>query len=621
MQFKIEMHRLQAEYTQGRLADAEQRARRICLRWPRNGEAANALGGILGRLGRNEEALPHLRRAAALDPSNAMSHNNLGNVLFRLEQFDLAEAEFARAISLDPKFKEPLLNLARICLATGRPDAAEQSLQRALRLDPLNAEAWSLLGFVLGPLGRVSQAEAAHRRALELRPGMAKSLAGLGVTLAIQGRLEEAHRSILACVHAEPENTAGLSALLMLGTYGAGSAAESRAHALRFGAVASMRASAPYSTWCAPAPGKLRIGLVSGDLREHPVGYFLEAAIAAIDPARFELYAYAANPVGDVVTARLKRHFVQWRPIHALDDGTAAAAIHADAIHILIDLSGHSEHNRLPLFAWRPAPLQISWLGYWSTTGLREIDYVLADPIQVPEGAEDEFVERVWRLPRTRFCFTAPSDPIEVSALPAAAGTGVTFGCFNSLQKLNAGVIDLWARILCEVPDSRLILKARFLDESGPRTRLLREFLARKVDGARIALEGASPRSEYLRAYHRVDMALDPFPFSGGTTSAEALWMGVPVLSLSGDSMVARQGAGVLAAAGLPDWIARDADDYLELARERASRLAELEVLRRELRPRVLQSALFDAPGFARDFEAALEAMWSLTGAARTGSV
>jgi len=273
---------------------------------------------------------------------------------------------------------------------------------------------------------------------------------------------------------------------------------------------------------------------------------------------------------------------------------------------VLIDLSGHTAYNRLPLFAWKPAPIQVSWLGYFASTGVNEIDYLIADPWTLPESEGVYFTEKILRLPETRLCFSVPNVDVSVSPLPALSNGRITFACFNNLVKINDAVVGVWARILNALPDSRLFLKTKQLKDFFVRQNVIARFAAHGVGADRLILEGPVLRAEYFRAYHRADITLDPFPYTGGTTSAESLWMGVPVLTLAGASFLSRQGVGLLMNAGLPEWIAADADDYVVRALSHAGEVSSLAMLRGQLRQQVLASPLFDAKRFARHFEDAL---------------
>jgi predicted O-linked N-acetylglucosamine transferase (SPINDLY family) len=284
--------------------------------------------------------------------------------------------------------------------------------------------------------------------------------------------------------------------------------------------------------------------------------------------------------------------------------------IHADGVHVLLDVSGHTAHNRLPVFAWKPAPVQVSWLGYFATTGVAEMDYFLADKVGVPEAQQEQFTETVLYLPDTRLCFTAREVDLPVAPLPALANGMVTFGCFQTLAKLGDGVLEAWGEILAALPDATLRIQCKQLGEPAQVEQLLQRLWKYGIAPARVATHGASNRETYLAAYAEVDVILDTFPYPGGTTTCEALWMGVPTLTLAGDSLLARQGASLLTAAGLEEWVATSKEEYVAKSIALASDQSKLVALRAVLRQQVLASPLFDAPRFARNFEDALWGMW-----------
>ncbi|HEX8957679.1 MAG TPA: peptide-binding protein, partial [Burkholderiaceae bacterium] len=393
--------------------------------------------------------------------------------------------------------------------------------------------------------------------------------------------------------------------------------ADAAAHTQRaafYGAIVTRRATPfPHGTAHKDPARQLRIGFVSGDLKAHPVGYFIDNVLQALaDRHSDELHlsVYSNTPSVDGVTERIKRHCASWLDVSPLTDAHVAQRIHSDGIDILIDLSGHTAHNRLPVFAWKPAPIQASWLGYFATTGVQEIDYLIADPWSVPESDESDFTETIWRLPETRLCFTPPDAAVAPGTLPALRNGHITFACFNNLGKMGPEVVALWAAILHATPGSRLFLKAKQLGQAAIDERVRSQFAAHGIAPGRLRIEGASPRLQYLAAYNEADIALDPFPYTGGTTTAEALWMGVPVLTLQGRRMIARQGASLLHNAGLGDWIAESRDAYLQQAATRAADLPALSQLRTGLRPQVLASPVFNAPRFAGHFTAAMRGMW-----------
>lgn len=350
----------------------------------------------------------------------------------------------------------------------------------------------------------------------------------------------------------------------------------------------------------------LRIGYVSADLCQHTVGLFVKDVLKAHDPNRVQVFAYSAGQVKDWVTDEI-RTACTFRDVSTFDDVALAAQIRADGIDVLVDLSGHTGGSRLTAFAHRPAPVMVSWLGYFATTGLPNMDAVLLDEWHAPEGAEAQFVEPILRLPSGRFCYQpVPWAPAEVSA-PAFARNGfITFGCFNNTAKFNAGVFDAWAQVLQSVPDARLILKWRTFNDDAFRQQVTDAFVARGIAAERIELRGPSFHADLLNEYADIDIALDPFPFTGGLTSCEALWMGVPVVTWPQSRVVSRQTHAFLRQIGLPELSAQDADDYVQIAVELANDRARLAQLRATLRERMRASALMDVVGFTRQLEDAL---------------
>jgi predicted O-linked N-acetylglucosamine transferase (SPINDLY family) len=360
---------------------------------------------------------------------------------------------------------------------------------------------------------------------------------------------------------------------------------------------------------CVQDTEHLRIGFVSGDLKSHPVGYFLEGLLAQLQSSSIELFAYPTVSTEDELTRRLKAFFHKWSPLTSLDDMGAAQKIHSDDIHILIDLSGHTANNRLPVFAWRPAPIQVSWLGYFASTGLPEMDYILGDPYVTPHEEADHFSEKIWQLPETYLCFTPPDLDLKVAPLPACSNGFITFGCFNSLSRMTDEIVSVRAEILHAVPDSKLFLKDKQLDHESGRNRVLSRFEAVDIAADRLILEGRSPREKYLECYDRVDIALSPFPYGGGTTSVEGLWMGVPVITKKGNHFLSHLGESIAHSSGLSDWIASDQEEYVAKAVAYASNLEALSELRNGMRERILSTPLFDTPRFALHFEQAVSAM------------
>jgi protein O-GlcNAc transferase len=518
----------------------------------------------------------HARSMAAQYPNSGFAWKSLGESLY-MQGKDALHA-LRKATEFLPNDAVVFNNLGTALQGIGHLGAALDNFRRALQIRPKFAEAHNNVGNVMQDLARPDEAVASYRRALEIRPDYVVAQARLLFTLNYTDHSPEYHLE----------------------------------EALKYGRMVDKQAASRFSSWqCTTSHERLRVGLVSGDFRIHSVGFFLEGLLAHIDPARVELIAYPTRHKEDELTARIKPFFSAWKPLVNLSDEAAARLIHADGVHVLIDLSGHTAHNRLPVFAWKPAPVQVTWLGLPATTGVAQIDYVLGDPQAIPPGDEDHFTETVWRLPDSYVCFSPPTYPLKVSPLPALTTGQVTFGSFNNPIKMNDAVVAVWARILNAVPGSRLLLKAKLLSAPDVCEMTRKRFASHGIAPKRLLLsQTIVSRDEHLAAYNKVDIALDTFPYPGVTTSVEALWMGVPVLSLQGDRFLSRTAGSIAHNAGLPDWVAADEDDYVAKAVAFASDLESLAGLRAGLRQQVLASPLFDAPRFARNFEEALWGMW-----------
>lgn len=597
-----------------RLDEAEKSLRRALQLDANFADAHCNLGSALQDIGRFPEAEASFKRAIQLQPNSAIAHYNLGNLLKEQGRFGEAEASYRRALKIKPDYAQAHSNLGVTLNDLGRPAEAEVSIRRALEIKPDYVEAHSNLGNTLKELGRLGEAEISYLLALKLKPDLAEVHNNLGILLQDMGRLHEAETSYRKAIELKPDYDKAHSNLLFLLNYNPEiSPALAFEEARHYGQRVTKRVSSRFTDWpCAKEHKHLRIGFVSGDFRNHPVGYFLENLLKNLDQSSLELIAYPTDYWTDELTLRIKPYFTSWKSLCGLSDEAAARLIHSDDVHILIDLAGHSRYNRLPVFAWKPAPVQISWLGYFATTGVAEIDYLIADPVTLPESEENNFTEAIWRLPETRLCFTPPEVEVSVSPLPALTNGYITFGCFNNLAKMNDNVVALWSRVLASVPNSRLFLKAKQLGDVSVQQHTVRRFSERGIEADRLVLEGAESREKYLAAYHRVDIALDPFPYPGGTTTVESLWMGVPVLTLVGQSFLFRQGGGFMKNAGLPEWIANSHDEYVARAVSHSAKVHELSELRRGLRQQVTMSPIMEGKRFAAHFEEALRKMWRM---------
>ncbi|HTI66053.1 MAG TPA: tetratricopeptide repeat protein [Caulobacteraceae bacterium] len=565
-----------AALASGRPEEAAEAFRRVIALLPGYAGGRYNLGHVLQALGRPGEAAEAYRQAIALQPDHLAAHNSLGAVLKAMGRPDEAAACYRRALELKPDFAEGWYNLGAVFLAAGRLDEAADAYRRALDLKPDYAEAHANLGNAFQAMGRFADAAAAYQRAIDLKPDFAT-----------------ADSNRLLCLLYSPDITPG--SLL----------AEHRRWDERHG---RRPGPSPAAHANPREPGRrLRIGYVSADFGAHPVGWFLTRVLAAHDRAAFEVSCYDNGGLDDEVTARLRASAHHWRNLVGVGDDDAAAMVRGDGIDILVDLSGHTAKNRLPLFTRRPAPVQASWLGYPGTTGLSSIDYLVMDTAVMPPGAERRCSEAVVRLLHSRFCYDPPA---YAPAVADPGGQPVTFGSFNNLTKVGPEVVRLWTAVLEAAPGSRLVLKSKSLADPAARRRLEDAFAACGLAPDRLELRGASPHAQMLAEYGGVDIALDPFPFCGGLTSCEALWMGVPVVTLPGDRPASRQTLGFLDALGLGEFAAGSPADYVRVAAALAADPERRAQLRRSLRPRMAASSLCDGPLFASALESALRAMW-----------
>jgi predicted O-linked N-acetylglucosamine transferase (SPINDLY family) len=600
-------------YDLGQLEDAVTSYRKALAIKPSSFEALCNLGRILQKIGEVENAVTSFKRALEINPDFAEAHCNLGNALMQLGNLNEAATSYRRALELKPDFVEAHSNLGLVLADLGLPNDAVASYQRAIKIEPDNLEVLNNLGNILQTLGKINDAVVSYRRALATKPDSIETHNNLGNAMKDLGQLDDALACYRRALEIEPNFTDALNNLLLtLNFTNRHTPSYYLEQARKYGQVVSEKVDGRYSAWqCAVPPPRLRVGLVSGDLRIHSVGHFLEGLLSHLDPACIELIAYPTNHTEDALTARIRPCFSAWKSLTGMSDANAARLIHADGVHVLLDISGHTAHNRLPVFAWKPAPVQATWLGLPTTTGVSEMDYILGDLQAVPPAHEHHFSETVWRLPDSYLCFSPPAYPVNIIPLPALSSGYVTFGSFNNLTKMNDAVVALWARTLLSVPHSRLHLKTAQLNDASICKQTQQRFAKYGITPDRLLLGGSlGSIANHFAEYNKIDIALDTFPYPGVTTSVEALWMGVPVLSLHGDRFLSLSAKSIAHCTGLPDWVAVDEDEYVAKAVAFSSNLVGLAALRAGLRQQVLASPLFDAPRFARNFEEALWGMW-----------
>jgi predicted O-linked N-acetylglucosamine transferase (SPINDLY family) len=569
------------------------------------------LGVLIMEEGNPEQALSLFKKTLTLKPDHAQTYNSMGLALYHLGLLNEAIDAFRSSLEIDPEDPTTHCNLGMVLKDKKMPDAAIACYRVALRLNPQDILSENNIGSILKGQKRLDAAAASFRKVLAVAPDFAEVHYNLGNTY---GEMRQ-HDDALACyrraIELKPDYADALSNILMTMHYA------SSTNGQDFFAAAINWAK-PYNegrlertfTNATEPERKLRIGYVSADFSRHPVGYYLSGILPFHNDDTVEVVGYSNSHKSDDITERLRAGATNWRNVTDLSDEAMATQITDDGIDILVDLSGHTAGHRLPVFARRPAPVQVSWMGYTGTTGLTAIDYILADRFVIPENDIDLFSENVKYFSGCYLCFEPPRYDIATNEPPALKAGFITFGSFNNLIKITNETISEWANILAVVANSQLLLKTSSLDDEGMRQSLIEAFEKRGIDSKRILLEGRSPRADLLKAYQRIDIALDTMPFNGGVTTAEALWMGVPVISLRSPRWTGCLGETILNAVGLPGLVANDPKHYHELAVTLAHDLPRLEQLHGELRSRVETSAFCDGPAFANKLEHLYRQIW-----------
>ena len=628
----------------GRLPEAIDSFRRALAIHPDSPEMLNNLGNALQAVGQLDEAIAAQQRAVQLRPGYALAHNNLGTALCAADKAEDGIASFKRAIALEPTDPQAHFNLAKAYHQLARIDEALEAINLALSLDPNFREAWTNLGVILQGRHQLDAAMEAYRRALSLRPDDARAMNNLGVALQEKRNYDEAiatYRRALAIRPDHPETLGNLAnTLSQIGEHEEALQLYQRVLALNpqprtasgyllflhlHADVDATRLREEHAKWnqkfarplarhARPHENnrdpdrRLRIGYVSPDFTEHPVGRFILPLLANHDHANFEIFCYSDARVTDSMTQQLRQHADTWRETWPLSDAKLADRAREDRIDILVDLLMHAKGSRMLAFAGKPAPVQVTYLSYASMTGLETMDYRLSDPYLDPPGEDESlYTERTIRLSSTYWCFQPSPQMPEVGPLPATTNGYVTFGCLNNFWKVTPQTRSAWMRLLLQVPNSRLILHCH---EGSHRQRLLGQFAQGGIAANRIEFVGFQPLRQYFEQYNGIDIALDPFPYGGGTTTCEALWMGVPVVTLLGKTAVGRAGYSILSNIALAELVGRDMEEYVRLAAGLATDLPRISELRRTMRSTMRSSPLMDAPRFAHDVEEAYRAMW-----------
>jgi predicted O-linked N-acetylglucosamine transferase (SPINDLY family) len=531
------------------------------------------------RQGRGEEAISALRKAVALRPGSVELLNDLGNALLNQRKFGDAIQSYERALGICPDYAQAHINLGNAYLILDQHDRAVDCYRRALAAEPGNAVALNNMGSALQGRGEAGEAIACYRQAIGIDPSYERAHSRLLTALHFHDdysprALREEHLA-WARQHVPPSQPPPLPSRAVAGE--------------------GVKASDP--------DRRLRVGYVSPNFREHCQSLFTLPLFANHDRERFEIYCYAGFQIFDETTQRLRGLVDGWRDTGQMDDAAVAELVREDGIDILVDLTMHMRNGR-PL---RPAPIAVAWLAYPGTTGLGAVDYRLTDPHLDPPGEQDDhYVEKSWRLPESFWCYDPGTDE-PVNELPALSAGCVTFGCLNNFCKVSDRTLALWGAVLAAVPKSRLVLLA---PEGVARQRVLGKLVERGIEAGRIGFVGRQPRGAYLRTYHQIDVGLDTVPYNGHTTSLDCYFMGIPVVTLVGQTVVGRAGLSQLTNLGLGELVGRSEGEFVRIAVDLANDLPRLVRLRGTLRERMRGSALMDGARFARGVEAAYRKMW-----------
>jgi predicted O-linked N-acetylglucosamine transferase (SPINDLY family) len=629
----------------GKAAEAEKCFREVLLRKPEQASAYSNLGNVLRDLGRFDEAVACCREAIRLKPDYAEAFNNLGNALRDQGRLEESESALRQALRLRPQYPRALNNLGAVLASQRRWTDAVVCYREALRLQPDFYQAYNNLGVTYAELREPDKALAAYREAIRLRPDFASAYNNLGIVYLEQWQMEDALGCYEKALQIDPNYADAHNQIAMV-YMALGKIEPSLRHYRRslelkpddprvhsnmllclhyVPDLSNQELFEEHLRWdqafgqverLGPAPDhdrdpdrRLRIGYLSPDFRKHAVTYFFEPILASHDPQQVETFCYAQVEHPDAVTIRLQSLAHHWRSAVGKKDSDVAEMIRQDRVDILVDLAGHAGNRRMRVFAYKPASVQVTYLGYPDTTGLRTMDYRLTDAVADPPGAETPCTEELYRLPEGFCTFQAARDS-EISPLPYLRNGYFTFGSVHGLAKLHGGIYDAWARILNAVPNARLFLH-RSLLKGKTLEAMLRDLERHGIAGDRITTgSDADAQGDFLRIYDHIDLCLDSFPYNGHTTMCESLWMGVPIVTLAGNRFAGRVTASLLHRVGLDDLIARTPQEYIEKAVAWASHCEQLAALRPQLRERMKQTALGDRQRFTRQLEEAYRAIW-----------
>ena len=578
---QAEMLLLEKLYTSNKFNELEIQTEKLIKKNPNIATLYNILGFSLHKNGQLNKAATHYEKALNIDPKFSFAHNNLGNLYKELGRFEEALSHYESSIKLNPNYAEAYYNQALLYKKIRKYNKSIESFHNALKIKPDYFEAHFDLGQVYITVGKFSESIECFQKTINLKPDFIPSYNNIFFTLLYMK--EDKHNFFISLAKKFLSSQKKIDkSLLTINRY-------------------------------EKKPKKLRIGFVSGNFYEHPVGYFLLGTIKNLKDKNLELIAYSNFSKKDNLHIKLKSYFDNWNEIGDKNDVDIINQIRKDAVNILIDLDGHSAKNKLSIFINKAAPIQLSWGGYPGFLGIPEIDYVIGDPYVTPKREEKYFIEKVFVLPNIWICFTPPESEIKIEELPAIKNGYITFGSFNNFSKINnEDVIFLWSKILKSIPKSKIFLKSSVFADVYFKELIISKFKKNNISSDSIILEGRSLRKDYLASYNKIDIILDTFPYSGATTTFEAIWMGVPVLTKKGyNRFSSHETESINHNSDMSDWIANDADEYFAKAIKFSSNISELSNIRKNLRKKTLKLPTFNSNLFANGFNEALWKIWN----------
>ncbi len=613
MIFEEKIKEIIQNYNLGNFLKAENLVKRLLTRNSKDHQLCNIYGLILLKLHKTEGAISYFQRSIHIKSNFFEAHFNLLKLLYDLKKYDEAILQSKKCLKINSKSTDTLLLLGNLYNKLNQDNKSEKYFREILKINSEDSNAYYSLANLYKKKVDYEKAINNYKFAIKINKNYFAAYNNLGALYQEIGKFDLAILNFKSVIKINPSFSGAYQNYLFCLNFSRNfdlnlylELAQKFKQSLPKIDLGKIRQFPKIKK----KDKKIRIGFVSGDYGNHPVSYYLLNTINHISDEKFELIAYSNSNRIDEITLELKKRFKVWRKINHLNDTDVINLVRKDSVDVLFDLSGHTAKNRLSIFVNKPAPVQVTWIGYNASTGLKEIDYIIVDPYVVPLSDQKYFTEKIFQLPNTFQCISI-NDDIKIDHSSYQNKKNVTFGSFNNLSKINDNVIDIWSEILKRVENSKLFLKAKQLDNLKMVENIRKKFQKNGISAEKIVTEGRSKtREEMLKKYNQIDIALDPFPYSGITTSLEANWMGVPLLTKKGNNFYSRTGVSINKNLGMDDWIANNEKDYISKAISKASDLEKLFQIKKELRNKFLKSPLSNTKQYAKHFENCLNLIW-----------